>query len=101
MCTDPDAKSFRDQLQKTLQVLIKEHEKWQLEQIAGAKCKVIIDIPGTVIPDKKQYAAKVKDLASKGQLVTKKENITPALNAGGRLREKVACNVILPATKAY
>ena len=37
---------------------------------------MVIDIPGTVIPDKKLYAAKVKDLDSKGKLITKKEFYT-------------------------
>ena len=72
MCFYPNAKGLRDQLQASLRVLIKEHEKWQLEDALGKGGKVIIDIPGTVIPDKKLYAAKVKDLDSKGKLITTK-----------------------------
>ena len=70
MCFYPSAKGLRDQLQATLRVLIAAHEKWQLEGALGKGGKVIIDTPGTAITDKKLYAAKVKDLDSKGKLIT-------------------------------
>ena len=69
----PNAKGLREQLAATLRVLITAHEKWRLEDALGKGAKVIIDIPGAVIPDKKQYAEKVKDLSSQGKLITQKE----------------------------
>ena len=62
MCTYPDPKSLRKQLKATLNVLIKEHEEWTLEENLGKKPKVIIQLPGTMITDKKEYAANVKEL---------------------------------------
>ena len=73
MCLYPNAKGLREQLAATLRVLITAHEKWRLEDALGKGAKVIIDIPGAVIPDKKQYAEKVKDLSSQGKLITQKE----------------------------
>jgi hypothetical protein len=66
----PDPKSLRKQLKATLKVLMKEHECWTLEENLGTKPKVIIQLPGTMIPDKKEYAANVKELWKSGDLIS-------------------------------
>ena len=77
MVVYPDATAFRKQLQKAIGVLIKEHENWYLEELQGKKTKIIINLPGSVIEDKKKYAARVKELEAKGELIkTKKKFCT-------------------------
>ena len=69
----PDPSKMRTKMNTILRVLHKEGTDWLLEDASEKKQKVIIQIPGSVIEDKKAYADKVKKAHADGSIITKVE----------------------------
>ena len=70
----PDAKELRKSMEALLRVLGKEHDNWVHEVATDKKPTVIIDLPGTVITDKKDYREKLKTMVKNNTLIHKKEH---------------------------